>query len=136
MSNEELRKLADTPLVRSYLGVRGTAVYIVDADGGIVWASESMKDVTGHTVDQLVGHNAWKVLVPPADLPVIVDFRAALSASDGTIWAQVFDPKRERVWIRADAIMRSGGIIIAIRRETDPAEQYPHVFLRPPRRHD
>ncbi len=128
-----LLALAASSTARSYLAIRGTGVYVVRPDGHIVWASPSMGDVTGFAPADLVGKNAWGMFVPPEGLPAMAEFRAKLSVADGTVWASLVTAGGKRAWIRADAVMRDGGILVAMRRETDPAEQHAHTFMRPAR---
>lgn len=128
-----LHALADTTLVQSHLRVPRTGVYIVRANGFIVWASESMREVTRRGPEDLVGRNGWDVFVPPEDLADVARFRAMLSQADGTVWMRLRMPDDGREWYRVDAAIRAGGIVCAFRREHEPSEQYPHTFMRPPR---
>ena len=128
-----LLRLAESPLVKSYLGVPGTSVYIVRADGFIVWASPQMKEVTRRAAQDIVGRNGWEVFVPPEDLEEVARFRAQLSSADGTVWMRLRMPDDGREWYRIECAIREGGIVCAFHREHDPSEQYHHTFMRPPR---
>lgn len=126
-----LLALADSPEVKAHLATRNTAVYIVRADGHIVWASPSMEAVLARRPSELVGRNGWDVFVPPEDLPQVAEFRAQLSDADGTIWMRIRMPGDDRQWFRVDTMVRAGGIVCAFRPERDPAMRYPHTFMRP-----
>lgn len=126
-----LLALADTPEVKAWLRDPHTGLYIVRADGHIVWASPSMGEVTGRTPQQLVGQNGWDVFVPPENLAEVAHFRALLSDGDGVIWMPLRMSSGGRTWFQVDTILRRGGIVCAFRRETDPAQHHLHYAMRP-----
>ena len=129
--DDRLVAFKDSPEVKAHLAVRNTGVYIVRADGHIVWASPSMEAVTGRRPQDLVGRNGWDVFVPPEALADVVRFRALLSEGDGTIWMPLVMPGGGREWFRVDTMLREGGIACAFRREGDPAMRHLHHFIRP-----
>ena len=129
--DDRLVALAGAPEVKDRLAEAGTAVYIVRADGHIVWASPSMEPVMQRRPQDLVGRNGWDVFVPPEDLPQVAEFRAQLSDEDGAIWMRIVMPGGGRDWFCVDILMWAGGIVCAFRREDDPALRYPHLAMRP-----
>jgi PAS domain S-box-containing protein len=126
-----LLALANGAEVRAHLATPRTGVYIVRADGHIVWASPSMQAVTGRAPLELTGRNGWDVFVPPEDLAAVAEFRARLSEGDGTLWMRLRMPDDGRAWYRVDTMVREGGIVCAFRPEGDPAQQHLHHFMRP-----
>lgn len=128
--DDRLLALVPTPEVQAHLAVPHTGVYVIRADGHIVWASPSMKEATGRGPSELLGRNGWGVFVPPEDLQAVVGFRALLSEGDGTVWMRLRMPDESRQWFRVDALVREGGIVCAFRRETDPALQFHHQLMR------
>lgn len=123
--------LAGSSEVRRHLGGPKTGVYIVRGDGHIVWASPSMKEVTGRGPPELIGRNGWDVFVPPEDLPTVAQFRALLSDGDGVIWMRLVMPDGGRAWYRVDTWLREGFILCAFKPEADTARQYAHHHIHP-----
>jgi PAS domain S-box-containing protein len=130
-ADDRLLALAQSSEVLAHLATRNTGVYILRANGHILWASPSMEQVTGRRPQDIVGRNGWDVFVPPEDLAEVADFRAKLSEGDGTLWMRLRMPGEGREWFRVDTLLREGGIVCAFRRENDPAMQHPHRFMRP-----
>jgi PAS domain S-box-containing protein len=134
---------AETPLlalarsreVLAYLATPQTAVYVVRRDAGhdgeIVWASPSMEEVLGFRPKDIVGRNAWGVLVAPEDLKDAAQYSARMSEGDLTAWAPLLRADGKKRWVRFDALNRAGGIVIALRPEPNVREHYFHGFGRP-----
>lgn len=118
---------------QTFVAAPHTGVYLVDGSGNILWASPSMKDVTGWAPEQLVGRNAWDLIVPKEDLAEVARFRAALSQGDGIIWMRLLRPDARTGWFQVDARVRHGFILCGFRRESDPAQQRIHFDVYPRR---
>lgn len=130
MVDDAWRKALDDPAVRRALQDPHVGLYVVDQDGNILWANDGMLEVTGHVAHELLGHNAWGVLVPPEDLPEVARFKASLSESDGCIWMRIVTPTGARRWVSVDTWLRHGAIVCAFRRATDPARHRIHFVRR------
>jgi PAS domain S-box-containing protein len=109
--------------VKAFLASPRTGVYVVDAAGNILWASPSMREVVGRAPEELVGRNAWDLIVPKEDLPEVARFRAALSQGDGVIWMRLVMPDGGRSWFQVDTRVRQGLILCAFRREPDAGQR-------------
>jgi len=118
-------------MVERMLAVPGTGVYVVNQAGDILWASPSMLQATGHRAEDLVGRNAWGVLVPPEDLREVARFKAHLTQADGIIWMRILAPDGSYTWSRVDTVVRDGLIVCAFRPERDKAEHSVHFALQP-----
>jgi PAS domain S-box-containing protein len=122
--------------VQAFLSSPGTAVYILRRDGHIVWASPSIQDVLGYRPEDLVGRNGWGALLEPQDVRPAAVYSAQLTEGDLLGWAPLKRGDGRREWYRFDALNREGGMVLAVRRETDPKEHHFHSAPRgtpPPR---
>jgi PAS domain-containing protein len=128
--DDRLRALAGSPEVQAFLGVPKTAVYIARRDGHILWASPSMKAVFGYDPASLVGRNAWEIFPAKEDLEMGAKASALLNEGDLVVWLPLLSADRSKAWYRMDCLNREGGVVLAFRREGDPAEQRFHYFGR------
>jgi PAS domain S-box-containing protein len=132
---QPLLALSDSREIRAYLAQPMTGVYIVRRDGShdgeVVWASPSLRDILGYAPAEVVGRNAWDVFLAPEDVTPAADYSARMSDGDLVGWAPLLCADRSKRWVRFDALNRAGGIVIALRPESDPREQRFHSHGRP-----
>lgn len=134
-SDERLVALSGSPEVQAYLRIPNTAAYIVrrgsSRDSEIVWASPSIASLLGHDPQDLVGRNAWHVLVAPEDIVPASEYSARMSEGDLVGWAPLVRKDGRKSWFRFEALNRAGGIVVILRPETDTREHRFHWFGRP-----
>jgi PAS domain S-box-containing protein len=132
---ERLQAVGRSVEIQSYLETPDTGAYIVRRDPGhdgiIMWASPSMRDVLGYRPKDLVGRNAWDVLLAKDDVVPASDYSARMSEGDLLGWAPLVHHDGRKSWFRFDALNRSGGVVLIVRPEPDAREHYFHAFGRP-----
>lgn len=134
--DDRLLALVGTREVQAYANAPRTAVYVARRDGHILWASPAFEPLFGHRAPDLVGRNAWTIFPAKEDLPQAAESSALLSEGDMAVWLRLLKADGNRDWFRVDALNREGGVVLAFRRETDPAQQHFHSFRLPKPRRD
>lgn len=132
-ADARLLALRQAPVVRAYLATPNTAVYIARRNGDILWAAGAFQELFGYTAWDLVGRNAWTVFPAPETLKDAARASALLNEGDSLFWLQLLRADGQRGWFRVDALNREGGVVLAFRRELDPAEFHFHAMRLPHR---
>lgn len=129
--DDRLLALVGSKEAQAYQQQPGTVVFVVRRDGYILWVSPTIEAVLGHRPEQVVGHNGWNLFVAKEDVHALAEFSAQLSEGDLTAWVPIVHADRSKAWFRVDALNREGGLLVAYRRERDPAQQHFHSLVRP-----
>ena len=131
--DDRLLALAGSREVQAYLAHPRTAVYVARRDGHILWADPSFKDVFGYDAASLVGRNAWEIFPTKEGLAQAAESSALLNEGDIAVWLHLKLADGSTDWFRVDALNREGGVVLAFRRELDPAERRFHSLALPKR---
>jgi PAS domain S-box-containing protein len=113
--------LAASPEVRQFLAQPGWAAFVGTGTGTVLWASPNCGEVLGHRAEDLVGRNAWTILIAPEDIRPAAELRTLMSEGDTQIWARYKTGGGGREWFRVEILGRRGLYVAALKRETDPA---------------
>jgi PAS domain S-box-containing protein len=123
-------ELARSPEVKAYLAYPGWAAFVGRGEGTVLWASPNCAEVLGHRPEDMVGRNAWMLLIDPADIHQAASLRALMSEGDTRIWAHYKDAKGAKAWYRVEILARKGLYVAVLRREPDPSMHTWHGNLR------
>jgi PAS domain S-box-containing protein len=129
--DDRLLALVGSQEVLAYLQNPRTVVFIVRRDGHILWVSPTVEQVLGRRPADVVGQNGWNVFIAKEDIAALGAFNAQLAEGDISAWIPVVMVDGSKAWFRVDAMNREGGLLVAYRRELDPAQQHLHSVVRP-----